>query len=156
MWGGKSVFPLILAFSSCQCGLPDNQYWFHSSWPDGSAFRWEYSVSLFRNENRNAGWCGESHWSASETGQRLFSDPEFAEITWVHLFFFCNFKKYKSERNALLQYRAKWAIINFIYLFIISFDLLLVYIPGRHWNGRIVLESGRNGVCRKEKICLQV
>ena len=31
------------------------------------------------------------------------------------------FRKYKSERNALLQFRAKWAIMNFVYLLIISF-----------------------------------
>ena len=37
-----------------------------------------------------------------------------------------------AERNALLQYRAKWAIINFVYLLITSFDLLFFFIPERY------------------------
>lgn len=42
------------------------------------------------------------------------------------------FRKYKSERNALLQFRAKWAIMNFVYLLIISFLLLFFFIPETH------------------------
>lgn len=89
------------------------------------------------------------------------------------------FRKYKSERNALLQFRAKWAIMNFIYLLSMSlgsgfqadqqhfyncavlsqlsfFDLLFVFIPEKflmaEWfeiRGQTVSAERNKIVCKR-------
>lgn len=89
------------------------------------------------------------------------------------------FRKYKSERNALLQFRAKWAIMNFIYLLSMSlgsgfqadqqhfyncavlsqlsfFDLLFFFIPEKflmaEWfeiRGQTVSAERNKIVCKR-------